>query len=485
MIIENFVSNLKRFYRDVHKFVDPLKKANKTPSETFCVLPFNHLHITPNGTVKICCYAGQNISKKGSSLSIYNVTYEEIWNSQYMADVRRSIAKGLRVKACERCYHEEKVFGTSRRVYMNEYWASQGSPSPQEICNTAKQLNWKVKARPIFLQLNMGNLCNLACRMCSSEYSSRISRDPVHSKWVPAPYISDSEITRFDKVGGWWSQKELMLGEILCEPREVRRIIFQGGEPLIIKEFGKILDYLIEEGAGDNVIIELTTNTTKVSGNLIDKLRRFKRVDLGYSIDGIGEVLEYIRYPAKWDKIQANLKKFSSMENINHSFAVAVQAYNLMTITDLYRYCDENNILVCAHFLVGPAYLHVLVLPISARKIALERLKSYINGLPAPANIASAQYLVNFLEQNSDVHRIEQIRPFMLFTNDMDVSRNQRFSETYPELVELFGGAGFPWIEETYYTNPENPQKSAGLLNKIKFYKQKFRLSNRFNRGIQ
>jgi len=368
-------------------------------------------------------------------------------------NARRSMSKGLRLKACERCYQEEGAVGTSRRVQMNEYWLSEDSPPPEEIFKTAEKLGWRVKARPIFLQLNMGNLCNLACRMCSSEYSSRISRDPVHNKWMPPPYLVDDEITRFAKLGGWWSQKELMFGEILSEPLECRRIIFQGGEPLIIKEFGEILDYLIEKEAGDNLVIELTTNMTRVSDNLIDKLKRFKRVDLGCSIDGISEVLEYIRYPAKWDKVLANLMKFYGMENIIPSFNVAIQAYNLMSITDLYRYCDENNILVQAHFLAGPAYLHVLVLPINARNIALERLNKYIDTSPAPGNIASAQYLVHFLEQYSHVHHIEHIRNFMLFTNDMDASRNQCFADTYPELFELFIEEGYPWIQDTQHAS--------------------------------
>jgi MoaA/NifB/PqqE/SkfB family radical SAM enzyme len=56
------------------------------------------------------------------------------------------------------------------------------------MIEAARQSNWKLADRPIFLQLNMGNLCNLACRMCSSQYSSKIENDPVHNKWMPAAY---------------------------------------------------------------------------------------------------------------------------------------------------------------------------------------------------------------------------------------------------------------------------------------------------------
>ena len=398
----------------------------------------------------MCCVAGEFISKGDSDLSIYNIGYEEIWNSEYMLNARRAMSRGIPVRVCERCYQNEKICD-SLRLQMNKQWLPQSSMSPREICQASCKQGWRVKAKPIFLQLNMGNLCNLACRMCGSEYSSRISADPVHRTWAPAIPIKVEGNNRFDKAESWWSLKELMFGEILSSPKEVHWIIFQGGEPFINKEFGEILDYLIKTGAADNITIEITSNMTKVSDELFNQLKLFKRVLIGCSIDGIGEVLTYIRYPARWDKVKDNLKKFAHMQNITLQFCVAVQAYNLMIITDLYRYCDEHNIEVYAHFLALPSHLHVLVLPISARKIALERLQEYIKGPAIPRNIASAKSLIDFLEQHADVHHVEQIERFMLFTNDLDISRNQSFSETYPELFKLFSEAGFPWIRETLH----------------------------------
>src|SRR5579862_6823920 len=57
--------------------------------DTFCVLAWNHLQIAPNGTVKMCCIAGEDLQEKGRTMSLYTDTYEEIWNSGYMRDARR------------------------------------------------------------------------------------------------------------------------------------------------------------------------------------------------------------------------------------------------------------------------------------------------------------------------------------------------------------------------------------------------------------
>jgi len=50
--------------------------------DTFCVLAWNHLQIAPNGTVKMCCIASEDIHDKGRPMSLYTDTYEEIWNSE-------------------------------------------------------------------------------------------------------------------------------------------------------------------------------------------------------------------------------------------------------------------------------------------------------------------------------------------------------------------------------------------------------------------
>ena len=156
--------------------------------ETFCVLAWNHLQIAPNGTVKMCCIASEDIHDKGRPMSLYTDTYEDIWNSDYMRDARRGMANGEMISPCMRCYQEEDSVGQSRRTIQNGVWLGKSGRAPEDFITEARERSWMVRDHPGFLQLNMGNLCNLACRMCSSQYSSRIESDPVHNKWMPAAY---------------------------------------------------------------------------------------------------------------------------------------------------------------------------------------------------------------------------------------------------------------------------------------------------------
>ena len=385
--------------------------------DTFCVLAWNHLQIAPNGTVKMCCIAEEDVQEKGRTMSLYTDTYEEIWNSDYMRDARRGMADGEKISPCMRCYREEDSVGQSRRTIQNGTWLAKTGRTREDFIQDARDDSWMVRDRPGFLQLNLGNLCNLACRMCSSQYSSRIEADSVHNKWMPAAYpdvahwrgkkltfgprqffgvnykgfhdyecsgdyalrwsdgngvisfevppgtkvsrlglslrtvccpsavvirlngleifsgdigpewkqdfespalanqptlkleiesasqdaggrqlgmalldawierhqpelaqnCNDRGLTRLSANQPWWGGDEVMFDEILGQPENVEYIIFQGGEPFLVKEFDRILDLLIERGVAANVTFEIVSNITSLKDSTIAKLANSRR----------------------------------------------------------------------------------------------------------------------------------------------------------------------------------------------------------------
>lgn len=150
---------------------------------SFCVLPWMHLDINPQGTAKICCRAaGPLKAQDGAIMSLYHSTLEEMWNSPYMRAVRRAMCAGAPLKECAGCYADEKATGTSHRKRALEKWLSVEIKA--SILDST--VNGGIaRAAPVFLQVNPGNLCNLKCRMCSCTFSSQIEKDPVHAAWAP------------------------------------------------------------------------------------------------------------------------------------------------------------------------------------------------------------------------------------------------------------------------------------------------------------
>jgi hypothetical protein len=104
------------------------------------------------------------------------------------------------------------------------------------------------------------------------------------------------------------------------------------------------------------------------------------------------------------------------------------------------------------HFLVGPRYLNVLVLPPDARRAAMGQIQAYLAGEDVrPANRSYAEYMVTFLTEHAGVHYRDEFDSFVRFTNDLDVSRGQSFRDSFPHLVEWFAAASQSWTDETVF----------------------------------
>jgi len=175
---------------------DTSKKAkNEVSSDCFCVNPFLEVNVTPAGSVRPCCaFANTDnpiapfIAVDGRPMSVYEHTIEEIWNSEFMRSVRRKLTEGEPVKECSYCYNQEKMGARSMRIEGNRAWEAgwlnPRSETIEDLQAKARANDYRVPDGPEWIDLDVGNLCNLKCRMCNSLSSSRIANDPVHSRWT-------------------------------------------------------------------------------------------------------------------------------------------------------------------------------------------------------------------------------------------------------------------------------------------------------------
>jgi MoaA/NifB/PqqE/SkfB family radical SAM enzyme len=157
------------------------------PRDTFCILPWSHLYVDASGSPMMCCLANDAIRDgDGTPFSLYTHTAAEIRNSGYMTEVRRKMVAGESVTACQPCYDQEARDGCSERTVLTAKFLTATNESADDVKARAIDEGYRVSTAPASFHLLLGNLCNLACRMCSSGNSSRIDQDPVHSRWSPA-----------------------------------------------------------------------------------------------------------------------------------------------------------------------------------------------------------------------------------------------------------------------------------------------------------
>ncbi len=428
-------------------------------SDTFCVLPWTHLIITPDGTPSACNWMGtRRISRGGAPLSVYRHSLDEIWNSDEMRGLRRDLVHGNRAAACAECYKLEDAGGCSLRMQMNQHWR-EGFVNPegrtaQMLQSLAVVNDYRLPTPPGYIELDLGNQCNLKCRSCAGGSSSRIARDPTHNKWAG----ESEDLTPPAQV--WFRQKEI-IRELLQAPEHLRHIHLIGGEPFLVKEVGDILQTLIDAGAAPHISLSCHTNGTTVNTPWLRLTERFAAFSIWVSMDGYGPYFEYTRYPAKWRRVVENLEQLRKLPNADVRGFVVYQVYNALNVVELLRFFDEIGLPFLVYLLFEPLYLRAASLPPEARRLAVARLRAYQEKDCRPENRWIIDTLTAELEHPGEACDVNHLLTLMLFTNDLDVTRGQSFRETHGELLDLINASGVAWREQTHHA----PRQALPVLH--------------------
>lgn len=415
---------------------------------SFCVHPWNHFRIEGEGEGLVCCaFQGGRVGAAGVPLSLAEHSLDEIWNSDFMRTLRRDMIEGRRIPGCAQCYADEARGGISQRLRDNaSFEAGWLNPDQMTLSDIVRQTiddDYRVARLPAMIEIEIGNLCNLKCRMCSGNSSTLIAKGPVHHKWAeghrdPGSVASPYHLRRPDSV-------DLLARELAKDGGgQVKRLYFIGGEPLLAREVRTLLDGLAAAGHAHDIELSFVSNGSAVP-RWLSLAPQFRRVDFAISVDGFGSRYEYIRYPASWAMLVKNIRRLREMPNVHVVVTSTIQINNALHITDLFRYLDTVEVGFTAYLLHWPLHLAPAALPAPVRAVAAARLREYGDGDCLPPHRALVASLTAQFEADIGPLDPALLRDFMRFTNDLDATRGQNIHQTDPELVDLLAQAGFPW----------------------------------------
>tara|TARA_B100000212_G_scaffold195468_1_gene147466 strand:+ start:593 stop:1855 length:1263 start_codon:yes stop_codon:yes gene_type:complete len=412
------------------------KSYNK---KTFCVAPWIASHISTWDDITPCCLYKSNGKPIGKTRQ--GVPFFEHYNSKEAIKIRKDLWNGKEVSGCQECFFREKT-GSSYRNSLNKVFADD---IPELIQNTKKDFSLKKPKFKLF-DLRFDNKCNLRCRMCSPMFSSSLYKEYKdlgfklgHASSFDSPYhiaVNDKEY-KF----------------ILSQLKNVKVLMFAGGEPLTQDKFYEILQYCIDKNLSKNISLWITSNCTKVKYkkyDLIKMLRQFKEVDLSGSIDAYGERANYMRYPSKWEDVETNILTFiHSLENLRFRACPTIQVQNIYHIFDLFKYLLINGICrsgdVRFNILTFPDHMDIKNLPYYHKKRILKKCDEMDEWFENEGS--------KYSKNKRDKEQIELLRS--LLSKEAD---NKSFIEffTKTDIVDKYRGNNF-W---SVFTEFEHLDKS-------------------------
>jgi organic radical activating enzyme len=472
--MDNKIFWLQPIETQLGKWQRQLEEISHSPS--FCVLPWIHLATRPNGDMRICCVANASGADTGD-YSVGLVKMEdgkpanfahdlptEAFNNDYMKSVRKTMLAGEIPASCTKCFKEEAEGIASKRIWETGTWHLQeGIDIPELIAQTSEDGSVPYKLQ--YLDLRLGHTCNLKCIMCSPHDSSMWVAD--HKKVFPifsSPLIKKQMNWDQSSFNNYWHENPKFWEEVYDQIPNIKQLYFAGGEPLLIKEHKSFLLEIIARGYADKITLRYNTNGTLISQTMIDIWSKFRKVKVGFSLDGMEERGHYIRYPLEWATVDANLRMLDNApDNIQTNIAFAVQILNIKHVPDFIKWkvksgfkkinFDQNASgqvmgggLIGVHLIWIPTWLSLRVLPAEDKRHVrelFEELKQWLwvnytqdkeFWTTNPYGWKRWQGILDWMDAEDHTNLLPDFKSYIV---TMDAQRSTDFKTTFPELSHL------------------------------------------------
>jgi molybdenum cofactor biosynthesis enzyme MoaA len=302
-------------------------------------------------------------------MNINRHSHEHWLASQYVTDVRQSFVADHRHPGCVQCWQREDAgFSSLRTRAMKEFSILPTRPD-----------------RPIrTVEIDLGNLCNLRCLMCDEKNSSAILAENVR---LGVNSIQQTDIA-------WQSTGYDNLQKLLDQRPYVVNI--RGGEPFYNKDLLSLINNIPAAHAKD-MLLHVTTNGTTWSERWQKALAKFRLVRIMFSVDAVGPLYEYMRFPASWQAVEQNIQIMRRLPNVKCLVHAVCQNLNVANLGPLITWCAENDLYLEIESLTTPDYLQMQNLPPAHKAYALTHLDELITTTLSPQIMEAVRSARNVL----------------------------------------------------------------------------------------
>lgn len=351
----------------------------------FCYVPFYEMYYEdlPNnitndsqGTFRNCCIQNKSFAQE----RIFTQDSDWFRMDPDLRRIRFDFLRGKKPKICSRCWLLESKGVKSYRQQWNLNY--QGVPKPSSLKHTQLKT----------LDIRLSNKCNLHCKMCGMGSSNQIVKKfwEAHNAGIDVQINEDmNDPTNFNVVEYLQelsaypnfirNTKDNFLDDLLSfldRYQSIENLKLAGGEPMIMPELEQFLQHLIDKGR-TNLNILILTNMTTVKTSMVNKLEKFKKVNISGSVDGVGKWIEYQRSGCKWDVIDSNVDKLLETK-LNVTLTPCWSHLNILSLPDFIQWVSTKPKLGKIPFneVNYPSWLNWELIPLEYRNATIEKLQT-------------------------------------------------------------------------------------------------------------
>jgi organic radical activating enzyme len=403
----------------------------ETNKNSWCVNAFHGMSANNNGSSKMCCMITSDYNTMQDLQPIYfvdKISIEQNFNNPASIKIREDLNNGIRNSACKSCWEEENAGRKSKRLRDNEIYLKSLELGGKPFNGLAK------------FELNLGNNCNIKCRTCAPQISSTWMKEDYelnHSKLSYKEYAERMRVFHqsYDDESVFWEDLKNNLVNI-------RQFDFYGGEPFLSKKMWEILSICVEKDYAKDIELHYNTNGTTWPEDKISMFKHFKGVNLSFSIDGIEEQFEYMRFPAKWNEVLENMNKAKelsqTLKTLKISWCITLSTLNIYDLPKTINFYYDNfpSFGFYLNLVHGPRHYNISTLPTEIK----DKIIQHINNVVPKTQHQAWMYLdgiLNFIKNG--YHEPASFISLKNVTKKHDQYRGQDFNKVFPEYAKIIG----------------------------------------------
>jgi hypothetical protein len=159
-----------------------------------------------------------------------------------------------------------------------------------------------------------------------------------------------------------------------------------------------------------------------------ERWSKFKKIDMQLSIDGIGKVYEYTRWPGVWSEVYENIQHYKQKRkdysNLMLSISHTMSIFTVFYVDEFIEWCRVEELpKPYIGMVFRPDYYSVDVLSKETKEYLCSKLTD-------PHSVQ----VLNYMNTLDNQHLLEKTFKYII---TLDEHRNQKFSESLPEFYTV------------------------------------------------